>query len=75
VTDWEAWASATKSSARNTELSKDVMSGHACLIIGYNKDTGEIAVSDSWGPSYNERWISAEQAEQISQGSIYLISF
>lgn len=75
ITDWDAWASTTKSTARNTELGKDMNAAHACLITGYNKATGEIAVSDSWGPSYNERWISAEQAEQVSQGSIYLISF
>ncbi|MDG1300020.1 MAG: hypothetical protein P8R37_00340 [Opitutae bacterium] len=75
VTDWDAWAKNTKAHARSTELSKDIMSAHACLITGYNKATGELAVSDSWGPSYNERWVSAEQAEQVSQGSIYLISF
>lgn len=75
VTDWNAWEKTSKSNARSTELRKDIMTAHACLITGYNKDTGEIAVSDSWGPSYNERWISAEQAEQVSQGSIYLISF
>ena len=75
VTDWDAWARTTKANARSTELIKDIMSGHACLIVGYNKATGEIAVSDSWGPSFNERWISAEQAEQVSQGSLYLISF
>lgn len=75
VTDWEAWRKSTKSIARSTELRQDILSAHACLIIGYNKTTGEIAVSDSWGPSYNERWIAAEQAQQVSQGSIYLISF
>jgi hypothetical protein len=45
------------------------------LITGYNQATGEIAVSDSWGSAYNERWISAKQAEQVSQGHLYLISF
>lgn len=75
VTDWETWGKDTQTSARATELSKDMMAAHACMIIGYNKTTGEIAVSDSWGPSYNERWIAAEQAEQVSQGSIYLVSF
>jgi hypothetical protein len=75
VTDWETWAKDTQTSARATELSKDIMSAHACMIIGYNKATGEIAVSDSWGPAYKKRWISAEQAEQVSQGSIYLVSF
>lgn len=75
VTDWETWGKDTQTSAQGTELSKDITSAHACMIIGYNKATDEIAVSDSWGPAYNERWISAEQAEQVSQGSIYLVSF
>ncbi|HAQ58492.1 MAG TPA: hypothetical protein DCR32_05680, partial [Opitutae bacterium] len=70
-----AWSKASQISARATELVKDITSAHACMIIGYNKATGEIAVSDSWGPAYNERWISVEQAEQVSQGSIYLVSF
>ena len=56
-------------------LGRDRMRAHACLITGYNKATGEIAVSDSWGPAYNQRWISATQAEQVSQGSLYLINF
>ena len=75
ITDWESWAKHVKSDARSAELRKDMNSAHACLIIGYNKETDEIAVSDSWGPAYDERWISAEQAEQVSQGSIYLIDF
>ena len=75
VTNWNAWAKTTKTSARATELNHDSTAAHACLITGYNKATGEIAVSDSWGPTYNERWISAEQAEQVSQGYLYLISF
>ena len=75
VTDWKTWSNETQTSARSTELAKDMRSAHACMIIGYNKETGEIAVSDSWGPSYKERWITAEQAEQVSQGSIYLVSF
>jgi hypothetical protein len=75
VTDWEAWAKQTKTDSRKIEIRKDFLSAHICMIIGYNKDTDEIAVSDSWGPAYAERWISAEQAEQVSQGAIYLISF
>jgi len=75
ISDWEAWADQTKKEARSLELYKDRMAAHACMIIGYNKDTDEIAVSDSWGPSYNERWIPVEQAEQVSQGSIYLVDF
>ena len=75
VLNWAAWAKATKTSARSTVLGRDRMRAHACLITGYNKATGEIAVSDSWGPAYNQRWISATQAEQVSQGSLYLINF
>lgn len=75
VTDWDSWEKTTKSKSRNTELQQDLSTAHACLIIGYNKETNEIAVSDSWGPSYAERWIPAEQAEQVSQGAIYVIGF
>ncbi|MGJ8651422.1 MAG: C39 family peptidase [Opitutaceae bacterium] len=75
VTDWEQWTDQIKSETRGIELQKDYNTAHACMIIGYNKDTNEIAVSDSWGPSYQERWISAELAEQVSQGSIYIIGF
>lgn len=75
VTDWKQWADTIESETRDIELQKDYNTAHACMIIGYNKDTNEIAVSDSWGPSFQERWISAELAEQVSQGTIYLIGF
>jgi len=47
--------------------------GHVCMIIGYNKETGEVAVSDSWGPSYEERWILGVEANQVSQGIVMVI--
>jgi hypothetical protein len=75
VNDWEAWKDRSKTEARSINLRKDFVSAHACMIIGYNKATNEIAVSDSWGPSYAERWVPVEQMEQVSQGSIYLIDF
>ena len=75
VTDWDAWRETLKKEEREIQLEKVRNTSHACLIIGYNEDTGEIAVSDSWGPEYEERWISAEHARQVSQGSIYLIGF
>jgi hypothetical protein len=46
-----------------------------CLIIGYNKATGEIAISDSWGPRFAERWITVEEATAVSQGFLQVISF
>ncbi|NBB78654.1 MAG: hypothetical protein GVY36_04315 [Verrucomicrobia bacterium] len=73
--DWRAWKDRTRKEARRIELRKDRMAAHACMIIGYNKETDEIAVSDSWGPRYELRWVPAEQAEQVSQGSIYLVDY
>jgi len=75
TTDWEAWADQTKSQSREVELRKDLTTAHACMIIGYNLETGEIAVSDSWGPNYEERWVPAEQLQQISQGSVYIVDY
>ncbi len=75
TSDWAAWKTSTRSETREIELQKDLTSAHACMIIGYNKETNEVAVSDSWGPSYAVRWVPVEHAEQVSQGSIYLIGF
>jgi hypothetical protein len=58
------------------KLIKDSRSRHICMIIGYNKETGEIAVSDSWGPEYAERWITADEAVAVTQAStVTLINF
>ena len=48
---------------------------HTCMIIGYNKVTDEIAVSDSWGPQAAVRWISTEEAKQVDGGSFTVIGF
>ena len=49
--------------------------GHICLIIGYNLETGEIAISDSWGPKFAERWVPIEEIQQVSyaRGGMYVI--
>lgn len=49
--------------------------GHVCLIVGYNDITDEIAVSDSWGPSYELRWISEDEAAKVSNGKFYVVDF
>lgn len=58
ITDWAAWKTKVTGESANNALPKDKTSGHVVLIIGYNKDTNEIAFSDSWGERYKERWIS-----------------
>jgi hypothetical protein len=45
------------------------------MIVGYNKITGEVAVSDSWGPEYEERWFLGVVATQVSQGTMTVIGF
>ncbi|WOO39321.1 C39 family peptidase [Rubellicoccus peritrichatus] len=74
--DADAWKGKLKEITSNMdEITPDRMAAHACLIIGYNPVTKEIAVSDSWGPSYRERWIPSDVAEAVSQGSFYLVDF
>lgn len=48
---------------------------HLCMIVGYNEQTKEIAISDSWGPEYAERWITEEEANAISNGGLFIISW
>lgn len=74
MTDPDAWAETLKDArkdARKFRADKDA--GHACLIIGYNKTTGELCVSDSWGPAFRERWIAEEEAKAVSQNVFYAI--
>lgn len=41
---------------------------HLRLIIGYNPQTREIAISDSWGKIFAERWITEEEFSAVSFG-------
>ncbi|MBE2283267.1 MAG: C39 family peptidase [Prosthecobacter sp.] len=75
VTEWASWkAKVTQESATNS-LPKDKDTRHVVLIMGYNKDTNEIAFSDSWGENYKERWITLPEAQQVSDDRFYVIGF
>lgn len=74
--DLEMWSSYKKKviqESSSTKLNKDRDTAHIVIIIGYNKDTNEIAFSDSWGERYMERWISIPEAQQVSQGRFYVV--
>lgn len=76
MTDPDAWSDsleAAREAAR--QWRKDPEAAHLCLIIGYNAQTGELAVSDSYGPGFEERWITSEEATAVSQGRFYAIEF
>jgi hypothetical protein len=57
------------------QLARQADSGHVCLIVGFNRETGEIAISDSWGPGYEERWLTVEEAAAISHGSTVVVAW
>jgi peptidase C39-like protein len=75
ITDWASWKTKVTSESAANSLPKDKATGHVVLIIGYNKDTNEIAFSDSWGERYKERWITLPEAEQVSQQYFYVVGF
>ena len=47
---------------------------HICLIIGYNKETDEIAVSNSWGKAHIAPvWIPVKAAKKVSQNMLFVL--
>ena len=70
---WKAYREEVAAAADSPGLRPDPNKSHVVIIVGYNKETEEIAFSDSWGERYLERWITAAEAEQISQGIFYVV--
>jgi hypothetical protein len=76
MSDAAAWKKTLAESRKGQKpLQPNRNEGHMCMIIGYNKETGEVAVSDSWGPAFEERWVHGAEATQISQGTVMVIGF
>lgn len=64
----------TKKKKNASGQAEDTSSGgHICLVIGYNEQTGEIAISDSWGPQFAERWVPAHTAQNLQSGDMQII--
>ena len=77
-TDTASWKKIVeKAEERVSEMARPHRSEnlHICIIHGYNKDTEEIAFTDSWGPRFVERWISVAEAEHFSSGWSWLIDY
>jgi hypothetical protein len=49
--------------------------GHICLIIGYNRQTMEFAISDSWGPRFAVRWVPASAMRYATSDSMSVIKW
>ncbi|MFZ2640050.1 MAG: hypothetical protein WA117_03605 [Verrucomicrobiia bacterium] len=78
VTDWKAWPEKLKDARNVSKVGPkmlrmpdspggEVSNGHIRMIVGYNAKTGEIAISDSWGKHFEERWATAEEARAMTQ--------
>ncbi len=70
---WKDGLAGARKDAKKIPLNR--MNGHVRMIIGYNEQTGEIAFSDSWGAIGEERWMTQEEAQAISQGGYQYINF
>jgi len=77
VKDFKAWADEIQ--AEVEEIGEGVMSQnanhHICMIIGYNEETQELAVSDSWGPNYELRWVHIDIAKAVTSYGGFVIDF
>ena len=74
VKDWAAYAREVAAQADSVASgAKPDSNHHLCMIIGYNEATGELAVSDSWGPRFERRWVAVKIANWVSQGNLFLI--
>lgn len=78
VTDWKSWPEKLKTARNVRKVGRkmlqmpdspgaEVTNGHVRMITGYNAKTGEVAMSDSWGKRFEERWATVEEAQAMTQ--------
>lgn len=70
---WKQSLKAARKSAKQLTLPPDRR--HACMIIGYNPKTDEIATSDSWGLRHAEKWYTLEEVQAVSQNEMFVIAW
>ncbi len=67
VTDWNAWNERLKPIRKSArQIATAGMTGHSCLITGYNARTKEVATSHSWGADADECWLTFEEAAAVA---------
>lgn len=77
VTDFNKWASEIMIEAASISPSLESVQAnhHICMIIGYNEETEEICVSDSWGPKYELRWVHISVAQAVTSRGGFVIDY
>ena len=51
--------------ASQKRLRQQTSNPHVALVIGYNRDTDEFAVSNSWGDQYRIAWVRYADMQQV----------
>lgn len=64
-TDFDEWLKLCRKKPK-FKLKLDEQCGHICLIIGYNKASKEIAISDSWGEGLSIIWVRFADAKSVA---------
>ena len=76
MTDADEWVKTLNEDRRERKKIRPASdASHVCMIIGYNKKTKEVCISDSWGPEFMERWATIDEAQSVSQGYFQIINF
>lgn len=77
VKDFSTWTTdIAEQASQVTDRMKDIDDNHhICMIVGYNETTNELAVSDSWGPRYELRWIHLDIAKAVTSRGGFVIDF
>jgi hypothetical protein len=78
VTDWDAYKQSLAADDKalppiNPDDAR--LNGHMRMIIGYNPQTGELAISDSWGEDYAVRWITVTEAQSTSNNDLEYVQW
>ena len=78
VTDWNSYKQSLATDDKALppiDPEEARMHGHMRMIIGYNAQTDELAISDSWGENYAERWITVTEAQSISENDLEYVQW
>ncbi|MBK1833933.1 hypothetical protein [Roseibacillus ishigakijimensis] len=76
VENFEKWAEEIAEEAEKVAPGLAIPANHhICMIIGYNEATKELAVSDSWGPEYELRWVHVDIAKAVTSQGGFVIDY
>lgn len=75
VKDFSQWKETIAKEAESVSgrLELNESNHHICMIIGYNEETNELAVSDSWGARYALRWVHIDIAKAVTSRGGFVI--